>query len=418
MSSLPASFGAYVEQLEQLTRVSPDRETLRPHLDGEVSRRLRGTVKLDDLRQIGAFFTGETLAAKLLAGVPKDVQRFADPACGCGDLLLCASARLPIAGSLQETLRHWNTRLAGRDAVPLFPRAARARLALAAVARGAAVDAQDTPDAPSLLTNIAYGDGLELEHDGGTTILLNPPYGRVAAPSDCGWASGLTTEAAVFLDAVVDNADPGARVAAVLPEVLRAGSRYARLRASLSERLAISAIKPAGVFDALTDVDVFLLHARVGGGLGSATWPDAALGDRTLADLCEVRVGTVVANRDKHAGPAHPYLDARTLGLGGTVTATSTRRFEGTVFTPPFVVCGRTNRPAESGRPRLRATIVTGSQPVALENHLLAFLPKKQTMETCRAVVALLEADATTAYLDGRLRCRHLTVGAMKGVPR
>lgn len=418
MSSLPASFDTYVKHLEHLASGSPDMEALRPHLDGEVSRRLRDTVKLAVLRQLGAFFTGEVLASKLLASVPEDVQRYADPACGCGDLLLSASARLPIGSSLQETLRGWNTRLAGRDAVPLFSRAARARLALAAVARGAAVDDNDTPDAPSLLTNIAHGDGLELELDGHTAILLNPPYGRVAAPSRCEWASGLTTEAAVFLDAVVDKASPGARVAAVLPEVLRAGSRYARLRTSLSERLVISAIEPAGVFDALTDVDVFLLHAQVGEGRGNVTWPDAAASDPTLSDLCEVRVGTVVATRDKHAGSAHPYLDARTLGSGTTVTAAATRRFEGTVFTPPFVVCGRTNRPAQSGRQRLRATIVTGDQPVALENHLLAFLPKTKTLEACRTIAKLLEADSTTAYLDGRLRCRHLTVGAMKEVPQ
>ena len=417
MSILPGSFGAYVDRLESMSAASMRNEHLLPHLDGEVSRRLRRTVTLADLREMSAFFTGEDLAARLLSHVSADTDCYADPACGCGDLLLAASARLPIRPSLRQTLRAWNERLVGRDAIDDFARGARARLALAAMSRGAIPDPNGAGNPADLLTNISQGNGLELDFAADTAILLNPPYGRVDAPTECDWTSGLTTEAALFLDGIIDRAASGARIAAVLPEVIRAGSRYGRFRKTLTDRLAINAIEPAGIFDALTDVDVFLLSAQAGGPTVGVDWPGATIAPVTLSDICEVRVGAVVANRDPHAGPWRDYLDARSLGKQPTITATQRRRFRGTVFTPPFVVVGRTNRPARDQRPRLRATIVVGDRPVALENHLLALLPHTTTLAACRKISDVLEAPATTAYLDVRLRCRHLTVQAMRAIP-
>lgn len=417
MSILPGSFGAYVDHLESMSTAPARNDDLLPHLDGEVSRRLRNTVKLADLREISAFFTGEALAARLLSHVPFSTNRYADPACGCGDLLLAASARLPIRPSLEQTLRAWNERLVGRDALDDFVRAARARLALAAMSRGAIPDRKRAGNLADLLTNIGHGDGRELDFAADTAILLNPPYGRVGAPTGCNWTSGLTTEAALFLDGAIDRAAAGAHIAAVLPEVIRAGSRYGRFRQTLTDRLAIDAIEPAGIFDALTDVDVFLLSAKAGGPTVGVDWPGATIATATLGDTCDVRVGAVVANRDPHAGPWRDYLDAWSLGTESTIGAMRRRQFRGTVFTPPFVVVGRTNRPARDQRPRLRATIVVGDRPVALENHLLAFLPHTTTLGACRKIAAVLEAPATTAYLDERLRCRHLTVQAMRAIP-
>ena len=417
MSILPGSFGAYVDRLESMSAASARDDDLRPHLDGEVSRRLRTAVKLADLREISAFFTGEALAARLLSHVPPGTYRYADPACGCGDLLLAASARLPVSPSLEQTLRAWDKRLVGRDAVADFARAARARLTLAAISRGAVRCPNAAGHAADLLTNISDGDGRELDFDVDTAILLNPPYGRIRAPTECDWTSGLTTEAALFLDGVIDRAAAGVRIAAVLPEVIRAGSRYGRFRQTLTTRLAIDAIEPAGIFDALTDVDVFLLSGKVGGPTVGVDWPGASMAPATLADICDIRVGAVVANRDSHAGPWQDYVDAWNVGTQPTITAAQRRRFRGTVFTPPFVVVGRTNRPARDQRPRLRATIVVGDRPVALENHLLAFLPHTATLAACRTIAEMLQAPATTAYLDQRLRCRHLTVQAMRAIP-
>ena len=128
-----------------------------------------------------------------------EVTRYVDPACGCGDLFLAASRRLPIEATLEETLAVWNRHLIRRDLVPEFAAAARARITIAAVARGAKpVGIVSRPAA--LLTNIRSGDGLQLDFAAGDAVLLNPPYGLVVAPDGCGWCAGLTTAAAVFVD--------------------------------------------------------------------------------------------------------------------------------------------------------------------------------------------------------------------------
>jgi hypothetical protein len=250
-------------------------------------------------------------------------------------------------------------------------------------------------------------------------VLLNPPYGRVPAPADCEWTSGKTTEAALFVDRVLDSSSRGAYVAAILPEVLRAGSRYERWRALVEGRLAVASIQPAGVFDALTDVDVFLLTGDVGRTRTPALagWTPRVHGAR-LGDLCEVSVGALVDYRDPGVGPWRAYLDAR--GRGGMQEAIPQRRrrFAGTVVRPPFVVIGRTNRPNQGAGPRIRATVVRGARPVAVENHLLVLRPFDHTIRGCRALVRLVESDRASAFLDERLRCRHLTVGAVEEIPR
>jgi hypothetical protein len=416
-----AGFVPYVEQLEGLaarSRTLVDVAELNAHLDGEAGRRLRGVIAIEELRELGAFFTGELLARRLVDLVPLDRRRYVDPACGCGDLLLAASTRLKVDRALETTLERWNRHLLGRDLVPAFVRATRARLVLAALSRGAvSVTNLDRPG--DLLTNIALGDGLQVRPLPGDAILLNPPYGRVAAPTDCAWTSGMTTEAALFLDRLLDACRPGAHVAAVLPEVLRAGSRYERFRSLVERRLAVRTIQPAGVFDALTDVDVFLLtgNAREDEAASAARWTPRTRGAR-LEDLCEISVGPLVDYRDPGLGPWRAYLDARARGGMREATPQLRRRFGGTVVKPPFVVIGRTNRPHQGAGPRIRATIVRGKRPVAVENHLLVLRPYDHTVRGCRALVRIVESDRASAFLDERLRCRHLTVGAVREIPR
>ena len=414
-------FIPYVEHLESLAagpHVPVDRVALNAHLDGEAGRRLRGAIRVEELRELGAFFTGESLADRLMSLVPHDRRRYVDWACGCGDLLLAASKRLPVATSLEATLTRWNRQLFGIDVVPAFVRATRARLVLAAMSRGAAPD-DDLTRPTELLTNVTVGDGLTARTLSKDAVLLNPPYGRVPAPADCEWTSGKTTEAALFVDRVLHSSSRGAYVAVILPEVLRAGSRYERWRALVESRLAVATIQPAGVFDALTDVDVFLLTGDVGRTRTTVltSWTPRVHGAR-LGDLCEVSVGALVDYRDPGVGPWRAYLDAR--GRGGLREAIPQRRrrFAGTVVRPPFVVVGRTNRPNQGAGPRIRATVVRGARPVAVENHLLVLRPFDHTVRGCRALVGIVESDRASEFLDERLRCRHLTVGAVEEIPR
>jgi len=230
----------------------------------------------------------------------------------------------------------------------------------------------------------------------------------------------MTTEAAVFVDALLDVCAPGAVLAAVLPEVLRGGSRYDRFRVAVERRLDVSAVQSAGVFDALTDVDVFMLAGTVRPvpSLQSSVSWTLASGSARLQDVCDVRVGTVVANRDPHLGPWRLYLDARELAGATTVRPTRHRRFRGTVFEPPFVVFGRTNRPEKGDRPRVRPTVVVADSSVAVENHLIALLPYDNSVSGCRKLAAIVESSRASAFLDERLRCRHLTVRAIGDIPR
>lgn len=415
-------FDPYVCELEHLANSGAPLEgfDFRPHLDGEVGRQLRAVASIEELRTAGAFFTGEALASRLLGCIPPDAGRYFDLACGGGDLLLAASSRLPVAPTLRATLSDWNRRLVGRDLVPGFVRTTRARLVMSAIARGARPE-PDLERPTDLLDAISVGDGLQLRPGSGSAVLLNPPYGRIEAPADCSWTSGQTTEAAVFLDRFLSTCSSDVSVAALLPEVLRAGSRYRRFRSEVDRRLEIRAIEPAGIFDAATDIDVFLLAGRTvtrNSAGHSAKWLPATPKTR-LGDIARVRVGPVVANRDPHRGPWRPYVEARDISRSREMAPTRHRRFLGTVFEPPFVVVGRTNRADRAnGRARLRASIVTGGQPIAVENHLLAILPNRRSLRACRDIVRLVQSDTASEFMDRRLRCRHLTVAALTELPR
>lgn len=416
------AFEPYLAELDALTiePATSDLSRLAIHLDGEAGRRLRAVIDLVELRRLGAFFTGEALARRVVDLLADEVTRYVDPACGCGDLLLAASRRLPIEATLEETLAVWNRHLIGRDLVPEFAAAARARITIAAVARGAKpVGIVSRPAA--LLTNIRSGDGLQLDFAAGDAVLLNPPYGLVVAPDGCGWCAGLTTAAAVFVDAVLDRCAGGTQLVAVLPEVLRGGARYGKLRAAVDRRVTRTAIEAAGRFDALTDVHVFLLAGRARDHpavVPSATsWVPEGSPCR-LGDLCTVSVGPVVANRDPHRGPWRLYLDSRRRGTQDQVRPTAHRRFAGRVFAPPFVVVPRTSRPEERESVGLRATIVRGDAPIAIENHLLVLAPGDRTLRGCRTLVRLVESAAAVTFLNEQLRCRHLTVQAVRDIPR
>jgi hypothetical protein len=63
------------------------------------------------------------------------------------------------------------------------------------------------------------------------------------------------------------------------------------------------------------------------------------------------------------------------------------------------------------------ACIITGKTAVAVENHLLVLTPVGGSLAACRDVLARLKDDRTDRWLDERIRCRHLTVGAIQELP-
>jgi hypothetical protein len=216
------------------------------------------------------------------------------------------------------------------------------------------------------------------------------------APEDCQWAAGKIQIAGWFLEKLLRTAPEGQHVVAVLPDVLRSGTRYRKWRDMLS-RLCVSIdIELAGRFDTNTDVDVFILYA--------------------VADFFDVHVGSVVPHRDSLEGPSYPYIHARIAPAWQTIDHVSEERpYRGTVFPPPFVVVHRTSSPSDKNR--CVATIVNEKREVAVENHLLVLLPHDKSLQSCKHLLEVLKSPQSSEWLNERIRCRHLTVEALRELP-
>ena len=224
------------------------------------------------------------------------------------------------------------------------------------------------------------------------------------------------------MDSLLANCKKGTNVAAILPDVLRSGSRYEKWRAHISRRAAIGRASIWGIFDPWADVDVFLLEGSVGREnleQSVANWLGLKESKvkETLSSITEISVGALVPHRHRNRGPWRPYLHAQGLARWGRVNVASLpkRRFNGTAFLPPFVAVRRTSRPGDSGR--AVGTVIVGDRPVAVENHLIVIKPNDASLATCEKILSQLRSDVTDQWLNHRIRCRHLTVRAMQELP-
>ena len=389
-------------------------------LNGGVMASLIEEADLDDLRAHGVFFTPSTLADSCLSRwtQPSFTPRLiVDPACGAGDLLLAAARALPIHGTVRSTLRSWGTKLAGTDVFHEFARTARARLALLARARGARHDGSRLK-LSELLPRIRKGDGLQsTEHlQQASHVILNPPYTLRQMSHD--WRIGRGSMAAEFVEHCLATCAAGTHITAILPEVLRTGTSYSAWRGMVGQRAQLVRIESKGRFGAFCDVDVFVAHLVVGAHTATATWDRATSPrGRTIGDLFDVRVGRVVPHRHEEGrGATAAYLHARNSPAWGTVRRISEHRaFQTVPFEPPFVVIRRTSRPGDAFR--AIPTVVTGSRPVQVENHLFVLSPRDGQLRTCELLLGALQDTRTTEWLDERIRCRHLTSSAVSGIP-
>ena len=381
---------------------------------------------------MGAFFTNAQLAARAIRQPKNDTSAdlvFADPACGAGDLLLHCATFLHKSSDLAETLREWQKRLYGTDVEELFVRAARARLILAAVAAGARRTGRTRiGDLDSLFSHLEIADGLTHSRGlcGVSQVVLNPPFSKIKVLPGCSWASGGVSSAAVFLAHALESADSSAQITAILPDVLRTGTRYARWRAHVEAQSVVEGVEVYGLFDAHTDIDVFVLRLRVPADprrgecekqiYPPASWWVESETDLRLGDFFEVAVGPVVPHRETNRGNWYPYLHARTAPPWKRMShIVEHKRFRGRVFSPPFIVVRRTSGPREASR--ATATLVSSGRATAVENHLLVLRPHDGKLETCERGLGVLRSDRTNTWLNERIRCRHLTVGAVLGVP-
>ena len=374
--------------------------------NGMAGEEIRRLVPLSTRRELGAFFTPHELADDLVAPLRNAVGhlKVLDPCCGAGDLLLAATRA--IEGSIRAGTV--TAKFLGVDKVEAFSLVARMRF-----------EAFNRTKGLDISSSFGVGDGLGASEMGQAThVLLNPPYASVLSHKSNDWAQGRVNGAADFVARTILQLNPGTEVLAILPDVLRSGSRYMRWRKFVSEHLELDDFELVGRFDPWTDVDVFVLRGKVIANKSttvSGKWVPISIGP-TISDRFDISVGPLVDYREPRRGPSVPYLAAKEFPAWHTVeTVKRRRKYCGRLIEGPIVVIPRTSR---AGDPyRARCALVTDPEGIAVENHLLVLKPKSGGIHECRRLARLLRSEATTIWLDTAIRCRHLTVGAIGSIP-
>ena len=421
------TFLDYVDKLESLALkedffeiLKKDRRSIASALNGEVSRIVRSVFTSNECRKNGTFFTGENLSQKATHRFINSLNTkivVADPACGAGNLLLACASKLTVYPSLQKTLELWSKQLMGFDINQDFVKAAKLRLILLAKLR--TKEHSPITEFDSYFPMIQMRNFFDKPDNvcNATHIILNPPYNKMASPTNCKWASGTINAASLFLDLCLKFSKNETKISAILPDVLRSGSIYKRWRDNVSSQCDITRIKTHGQFDKFTDVDVFTLRAQRSTVKKVSFFKPWHLVSHSskISDHFSVHVGPVVPHRHPEMGPLLSYIDARTAKPWSVIKRIRhKRKFQGTVFTPPFVVIRRTSRPGSS---RAIGSIVVGKRNVAIENHLLVLLPKSKEETACVFLVQYLKTKSVDDWFDQRICCRHLTVEAIKDLP-
>lgn len=399
-------------------------DKLHESLNGGAAGALRATVAESVLHRNGAYFTGEKLGRRTVGPLARNValrQRpVCDPTCGGGDLLLRWAEFLPVSRDLGDTLEEWQGLIHGIDLYHEFLAVAKRRLVLLAIARGARYRGRVPLPLdrffPGLVVDNILRTRAQVPRE--ATLIMNPPFTYGQAPRACTWAAGRVSRAAVAFLQCVEAASPGTQVSAILPDVLRSGHRYERWRTEVAGRLAQGKVEIVGRFDAHANIDVFLLRGTVDRANASRIdWQDSTTaGKANLGSICSVHVGSVVPHRDSHTGAWHPYITVDDLpAWGESAWALNSRRHWIKGVRPPFVAVRRTSSPGDAER--AIGTLVRGASPILAENHLLTLQPTDHSLATCRKILRILRDERTLKWLNGRIRCRHLTVQALKELP-
>ncbi|WP_019615122.1 N-6 DNA methylase [Psychromonas ossibalaenae] len=381
---------------------------------------LRQYLSIDEMREIGSFFTGQKLSSLAVKGLCNAItfdSVVLDPTCGAGNLLIECSRKLGIKNSLLETLKLWGNVLCGFDLFESFIRATKMRLILEALDRGAKKDCS-LAEALSQFGNIKVMDAMYLHSEelkNITHAIMNPPFSSWDSPEVNYWKKGKVNSAGVVLDHYIRNLPDECVISAILPDVLRSGSRYEEWRSYTSNNL-IGNCEVIGRFNKKTDVDVFLLTGLLKTSNENISWFKSLQEYTPVSEFFDVCIGPLVAYRDPEKGPRYPYVHPKNAPVWETLKELSeTREFTGRIIEPPFVVIRRTSSPSDKSR--ASATIIATAEAVAVENHLIVIRPKSSTIKDCKKLLKVLKSPKTNDFLNDRMRCRHLTVGIVKQIP-
>lgn len=400
---------------------SSDKEQLRNSVDlDDIDAVLRKLLTIDEMREAGSFFTGQDLATKVISAFNKPITLKSivlDPTCGAGNLLIEASRKLGISSKLSETMRDWGKVLWGFDIHAHFIEAAKIRIVVEALNRGVEHDC-DLKEAFKLLPNIYLKNALSIEAkelENVTHVVMNPPFTIWPSPKENYWKQGDINAAGILVDKYLRLLPKKCQLSAVLPDVLRSGSRYAEFRKFVSYSMNAN-VNIWGKFNSKTDVDVFVLSGIINVSTELLHWHNARNENISISDFFDVRTGPLVAYRDPKEGEEYAYFHPKNCPKWKVVNSVSERRrFLGKVLQPPFVVIKRTSSPSD--RSRASATVINLNEPVAIENHMIVVTPKDGKLKTCKKLLKVLQSQQTNDFLNERIRLRHLTVGVIRDIP-
>ncbi|AND13326.1 N-6 DNA methylase [Proteus mirabilis] len=386
-----------------------------------IDKILRSILPLEEMREAGCFFTGEDLSVKAIDSFCKSISSqsiILDPTCGAGNLLIACSRKLKIEVTLSKTLQLWGNILRGYDLYAAFVTTAKLRIIIEALSRGAHSDC-NIDEALDLLPFIQTRDAMTVtakDVEKITHVIMNPPFNSWLSPRINYWKQGKVNSAGIILDHYIRILPNHCNISAILPDVLRSGSRYHHFRDFISSEMKATC-EIYGRFNSQTDVDVFILSGiKTENNLEKIEWV-VDLGNYTpLSKFFDVCIGPLVAYRDPEEGNEYPYFHAKNSLVWEEIsTSTEKRRFQGKVLTPPLILIKRTSSPSDKFR--ASATLINLSGPVAVENHMIVLIPKTGKLSDCRKLIKILKSEKTNDFLNSRARMRHLTVSIVKDIP-
>lgn len=379
------------------------------------------TLSLGDRRRHGVFFSGSSWAKKILAG--RDLtqwRRFIDPSVGVGDLLLEVCNSLPLEKTAHETISRWSEILIAVDLRKSFLDIAWLRIQALAFHRHAVEKGQKSKLLfRKLPESFLVGDALkaEIQLNPNDCVIMNPPYQRIQAPEHSFAGNGKRSAAALHLEHIIRQAPPGVGIFALVPDVLRSGSSYAKFRNEFRSIVDVFSFEPFGAFGTQADIDVAILV-----GISKAHkkfQPDPepeTCCENFVEDFFSVSVGPVVPHRTPANGELYGYLTVKNAAAGQEIkTVSEFATYNCRAERGPFVIVRRTSSPSD--KKRARSTLFASREEVLVENHLLILKPKDERISTCRLLLKVLDDDRTDGWLNHRIRCRHLTVSAVKRLP-
>ena len=373
------------------------------------------------VKKLGAYFTEHKLATVTVNTFSKQITHnsiILDPTCGTGNLLIEASRCLQITSHLSSTLKQWGETLWGYDIHSEFIEITKLNLIIEALRRGAILDCS-IHQGCNFLHNILLIDAMQISDiqvKKVTHLLMNPPFLQINSPQKNYWKKGKVNSAGIFLDHYLRILPKNCEIVAILPDILRSGSRYQLFRSFVSSHL-IGNCHIWGRFSNTADIDVFILSGKKNYSTKHIQWTKPIKKNTlSLSEKYNVRIGPLVAYRDKCEGKDYPYFHSKNCKNWTIITKITERRaFKGKVIQPPCILIKRTSSPSDKFR--AAAVLINLKEPIAVENHLIIVTPKDHTFKSCQYLFKILSTQQTNDFLNDQIRTRHLTVNAIKSIP-